>query len=96
MQQKGAQEELPGVAERREEGWVFHQLRGTVTVGTVGMPKAWVLWGQTWNLAKEQEPGLVSPADGMTPLSPKSGSDISFRNGQSSPSPKALHPGSTS
>lgn len=32
----------------------------------------------------------MSPADGMTPLSPKSGSDISFRNGQSSPQPQGL------
>lgn len=31
----------------------------------------------------------MSPADGMTPLSPKSGSDI-FRNGQSSPQPQGL------
>lgn len=57
------------------------------------MPKAWVLWGQTWNQAKEQETGLVSPADGM---SPKSGSDISFQMVNPPPSPKALQPRSTS
>ena len=48
MWQKGAQEELPGVVERREEGWVFHQLRPDSHRGDGGggIPKAWVLWGQ--------------------------------------------------
>ena len=46
--------------------------------------------GDRRNMAKGQKPGLVSPPDGVTPLSPRSGSDIPFRNVQPSPQSQDL------
>lgn len=72
--------------------------------GRVGFPPAdtgqslWGRWGyqrrgcsgDRRNMAKGQKPGLVSPPDGVTPLSLRSGSDIPFQNGQPSPQSQGL------